>query len=484
MSNHELDRLVRERAGSGSNAPSRHADALMTSALPPSSLSSSLSPLPSPSPSPSPSPASAASSLHLTVRFLSLPDIQLDIAEPHRMTVAGLKVLIRQNLVAAAAAAAKAATPLSSTSVASSSPSSVTAASSSSSPTLQDAHRRRLRILYGGKILSDNASLGSTLRPVPPPPPSARSRAASSAAAAVTSSSNRMNKNDHSNSNSNRSTPPPPPAPPPLDAPARVYVNCSMGDVLSASELQAEESAAARELDAHPFADGGDGKGAGAIQSAVGRPGSRLTPHNGHGGGGRQQTHRGDGVVGMSLGGTTSSTTGANAADNSAATSHTTTTTPPPRGFDRLLQAGFSAAEVNQLRLQFTSIQATRFTPDAMPSPDSLRTMEDNWLDNNNSSQGGGRGGGGGFTGNDALDGDGTTPVAAADDEFGMPGLLDVMVRGMLIGFLFPLGSTCWLAREEGLWTRRWRAFVSFGVVVSLLIGTVKTLAGECMEDS
>ncbi|KKA30409.1 hypothetical protein TD95_004587 [Thielaviopsis punctulata] len=52
-----------------------------------------------------------------------------------------------------------------------------------------------------------------------------------------------------------------------------------------------------------------------------------------------------------------------------------------PRGFDRLLDAGLSASEVNQLRLQFARIQESRFTADTMPSPDGLRRMEDAWID-------------------------------------------------------------------------------------------------------
>ena len=71
------------------------------------------------------------------------------------------------------------------------------------------------------------------------------------------------------------------------------------------------------------------------------------------------------------------------------------TTAPTLRGFDRLLSGGFSPAEVNQLRLQFLTIQSNIHTPDTMPSPNTLRRMEDAWIDDNagQASMGGGDGG-------------------------------------------------------------------------------------------
>ena len=67
----------------------------------------------------------------------------------------------------------------------------------------------------------------------------------------------------------------------------------------------------------------------------------------------------------------------------------------------------------------------------------------------------------------------------ADPEEFGINGLLDVLVRGMIIGFVWPMGSIGWLVREEGLWSRKWQVFVSFGFVLSLLIGMIKSLSGE-----
>jgi hypothetical protein len=135
---------------------------------------------------------------------------------------------------------------------------------------------RRLRLIYSGRILQDAALLPSVLK-IPPPPPR-----------------------------------------PPLDpkgkgkaididpAPALVFINCSIGDTLSAEELSAEASEA---------------------QSST--PLSLITNNNGT----EQQP--------------------------------TTTTTPAPRGFDRLLTTGFTPAEVGQLRLQFLSIQASMHMEDA-----------------------------------------------------------------------------------------------------------------------
>lgn len=134
---------------------------------------------------------------------------------------------------------------------------------------------------------------------------------------------------------------------------------------------------------------------------------------------------------------------------------------PRPRGFDRLLAAGFSAAEVNQLRLQFRSIHAARHTPDTMPSPDTLRTMEDAWMDNNGSA--------------------GPSEDAFGEDTAsgGVGALLDVFLQGITTGFFLPVGSLVWLLREEGLWSRRRQVAVVFGVVVGVVVGLFRVISGE-----
>ncbi|PNY29102.1 DSC E3 ubiquitin ligase complex subunit 3 [Tolypocladium capitatum] len=205
---------------------------------------------------------------------------------------------------------------------------------------------------------------------------------------------------------------PPPLPPPPSSAagdakgkgkavdggpPVRVYVNCSIGDELSSQDLADEQAAAQKP----PEAPSGD------------------------------QTSKPAGW-----------------------------TRPRPRGFDRLLQAGFTSSEISTLRTQFASIHTERFAPDATPSPDTLRALEDSWIDSNA----------------------GELPSSAAspleDDVGNMSTLLDILIRGMMIGFFFPLGSLTWLLRQ-GVWSEKWQIFVGSGVVLSLTVGVVMGISGE-----
>ena len=52
-----------------------------------------------------------------------------------------------------------------------------------------------------------------------------------------------------------------------------------------------------------------------------------------------------------------------------------------PRGFDRLLGAGFTAQEISILRAQFLQLQSYANTPDTMPTAAELRLLEDRWID-------------------------------------------------------------------------------------------------------
>ncbi|GAB0135033.1 hypothetical protein EsDP_00003385 [Epichloe bromicola] len=134
-------------------------------------------------------------------------------------------------------------------------------------------------------------------------------------------------------------------------------------------------------------------------------------------------------------------------------------TRPRPTGFDRLLQAGFTSSEISTLRTQFASIQNERFAPDSMPSPDSLRRLEDAWIDTNA----------------------GELPSAASpleDELSSMSTVLDVLIRGTMIGFFFPLGSITWLLRQ-GLWSEKWQIFVGSGVVLSVTVGVVMGISSE-----
>ncbi|KAI8957921.1 DUF2407 C-terminal domain-containing protein [Daldinia sp. FL1419] len=203
------------------------------------------------------------------------------------------------------------------------------------------------------------------------------------------------------------------------EPPQRIYVNCSIGDSLTTAELEAEALAAA----APPPAP------------------SRTSSPSSH----------------------TSHPPGTPLPSTSAA----------PRGFDRLLSAGFTTAEVNQLRLQFRSIHASRFTPDTLPSPDSFRRMEDAWIDDNGASMPstGALGGGGGMGG--------SLSNGTDSDEVGLVALVDVMIRGVITGFMWPLGSAGWLVREEGMASGRWRFMVGVGVLFSVLIGIIRSISGE-----
>lgn len=203
--------------------------------------------------------------------------------------------------------------------------------------------------------------------------------------------------------------PPPPPRPPPDPKgkgkavevePSRIYINCSIGDPLTPEELSAEEAAATKSQNT-----------------------SSLK---------------------------VSTTESSNVEEAPAQT-----TTPVPRGFDRLLSTGFTPAEVGQLRLQFLSIQASTHTPDTMPSPTTLRRMEDAWIDDNG-----------------ATSGDGNI----ADVER-TGGALDDLLWGHAIGFLWPLGAVAWLGREEGVWSERRQTAVWTGFLICLVFGIMNLLA-------
>lgn len=136
-----------------------------------------------------------------------------------------------------------------------------------------------------------------------------------------------------------------------------------------------------------------------------------------------------------------------------------TNTVPAPRGFDRLLNAGFTLPEIQSLRTQFLAIQAHTHTSAEMPSPTTLRELEDQWLDNSNEASAAAAGGGGGFV----------------DDE-GQAGALDDMLWGAVMGFFWPLGCLSWLCREEGVWSRRRKVAVVIGVVVNAGFGGIRWL--------
>jgi hypothetical protein len=136
-----------------------------------------------------------------------------------------------------------------------------------------------------------------------------------------------------------------------------------------------------------------------------------------------------------------------------------TTTTPAPRGFDRLQNAGFTPSEIQSLRLQFLAIQAHTHTPDTMPSPNTLRNMEDRWLDNSTTE--------GGMLG-------GSTTLDGSTDEEAQAGTLDDMIWGTVMGFFWPIGCLMWGIREEGIWSQRRKMAVVIGFMLNIGLGIIR----------
>lgn len=309
--------------------------------------------------------------LLLTVRFsTSIPDLLLDIPHPGRTTVAALKHLIRTRLE-------------------------------------QPTSQRRLRFIHGGKILPDTAVVGTVLKAIPPPP--------LSAAAA------RDEQHDPKGKGKGKAVEGGGPA-------QRVYVNCSIGDLLTDAELDEERRRAEEPVPEQP-PPGLSSPYPSSHSPLPGAPTPGAGPAQDH-----QQQQR------------------------------------APRGFDRLLSAGFTAAEVNQLRLQFRSIQEARHTADTLPSPDTLRGMEDAWIDNNNDAAPAAAMPAG------TDESEAVAAAAAGGEEFGVAGVLDILLKGMFIGFIWPLGAIGWLVRDEEKIPKRMRVFVYFGFVLSLLIGTIRAI--------
>ncbi|CAJ2511259.1 Uu.00g068840.m01.CDS01 [Anthostomella pinea] len=359
----------------------------------------STSPLPSqtnPQPQPQPPP------LLLTIRFsAALPDLELDIPRPSSTTVISLKHLIRGRLT-------------------------------------EPNSQRRLRFIHGGKILPDGAVLTAVLRAPPPPPPRSPYDRQGYNHDALGGSRRYEDGNGYGDGKGigkGKSVAGRP------DPPQRIYVNCSIGDSLTSTELETEAAAAA----APP-----------PTSSSSPFPSSTF-PHN-------LNTHNAHHLAAHSPGPGTP----------------TPSTSTAPRGFDRLLTAGFTNSEVNQLRLQFRSIHSSWYTPDTLPSPDGFRRMEDAWIDDNGgaamptnlsgSGSGGGGIGGGGTLG---MEGGGTD-----SDELGLVAMVDVLIRGVITGFMWPLGSAGWLVREEGMASGRWRFMVGVGVFISVIIGVIRAISG------
>ncbi|KAK8220218.1 DUF2407 C-terminal domain-containing protein [Phyllosticta capitalensis] len=233
--------------------------------------------------------------------------------------------------------------------------------------------------------------------------------------------------------------PPPPRAKPPDDSkakgkerarddsePRKLYIHCSIGDALTPSQLAAEKNAA----------NSAEAALTAALSNGAPRP-----------------------RVGSLTGGSTGAAT--SSAGDAA------TTTAAPQGFDRLLSAGFTAAEVAALRSQFRANLSFTHTPDTMPSAAEMRVLEDRWLDNDNANRPVGVGEGAG----DAADGGGGGWGSATWSDNGG---LDDMLYGNVVGFFWPLGALGWGFREEGVWSRRRQIAVLTGFLLNIIFGFLR----------
>lgn len=303
---------------------------------------------------------SNGSTFELTIRFSeSLPDLPLSIpSSATTATTSTLKQLIRASIP----------------------------------PIYKD---RRIRLIYAGKALLDDTSLAISLK-LPSRPPS---RVATPGPYDQKDGGTTIFQAENVKSKGKTAIRDPPAAQP------RIYIHCSIGDVvLTPAELAAEAALANR---------------------------TDTAAHGEH----EQEDTDADG-------------------------GDATTTTPAPRGFDRLLTAGFSAGEVQTLRLQFMAIQSHTHTPDTMPSPNTLRDMEDRWLDNSNAADGSVGAAGGG--------------IGAISDEDAQAGAFDDMIWGATMGFFWPVGCLLWGTREDGIWSQRRKMAVVVGVVLNIGLGFVR----------
>lgn len=309
--------------------------------------------------------------LLVTVRFsASIPDVQLEIASPSTTTAAGLKQLIRQKLP-------------------------------------RDLSDHRLRLIYSGRGLEDAVSLTTSLK-LPPSPRTGTPLSARLDIHETAGEDNSKGKGKEVVRNASL-----------LNNTPRLYVHCSIGDIiLSPSDLAAEA----------------------ALASTLNQSGGDSAAESTR----EQKLHNNE---------------------------EQATITPAPRGFDRLLAAGFTPSEVSALRSQFLALQSVSHTPDTMPSGSELRELEDRWMDEGSGAMGAGALGGGAST----FGGGGS------DDEggglgTGSHGALDDMLWGAVMGFFWPIGCAMWLRREEGVWSWRKGLAVFVGVVVNIAFGAVRVM--------
>ncbi|KAJ5432240.1 uncharacterized protein N7458_011396 [Penicillium daleae] len=270
----------------------------------------------------------------------------------------------------------------------------------------------RLRLIYAGRGLEDTTALATSLK-LPPSPSRTPRPADDDAGDELSATENGSAKSKAKGKQPLR------------DSRPRVYIHCSIGDIaLSESDLSAEASVASTIL----------------LQKK--KDGSRSSS------------------LLASTGASTSQS------QSQAQPQQTTSTTPAPRGFDRLLSAGFTPAEVTALRSQFLAVQSVSRTPDTMPTGEELRDLEDRWMDEGSTVAQAQGGGGGGAIGDDD-GGFGSGSRTAMDD----------MLWGAVMGFFWPVGCAMWLRREEGVWSWRKGVAVFVGVVVNAGFGAMRVMS-------
>jgi hypothetical protein len=271
----------------------------------------------------------------------------------------------------------------------------------------------RLRLIYAGKVLPDSASLSTSLRLPPSPPP--RDKSHNEQGANSKSKGKQPVQDDGWTEGGAASTADIPP-----DA-KKYYIHCSLGDALSASELASEATLA--QTTSESLRSQYEGSAATAHGSSTSTPGSNTTPTQRRG---------------------------------SAAASAA------PQGFDRLLSSGFTPQEINALRTHFTTNISYTHTPDTMPSPTTMRRLEDAWLDSTATDP------------SPALTGEGAGEAGWGAGFAVEEGGLDDMLWGYLTGFFWPLGALVFGFREEGVWARRRQLAVVMGVVLNAAFGFIR----------
>jgi hypothetical protein len=290
----------------------------------------------------------------------------------------------------------------------------------------------RLRLIYAGKVLADSAALSNSLRlPAPPPRTGGSGKdgtyneqgpgSKSKGKQAIRDPEPEEEENRVGRVNVQI----------PLDA-KRYYIHCSLGDALSPSDL-ASEATLAQSTEATLRAQYASKSSTNAQQQSSSTTGTKEEADSA-----RRRT---------------------------SSTATPATTTPTPQGFDRLLTSGFTAQEISTLRTHFTTNLSYTHTPDTMPSPTTIRRLEDAWLDS---------------TATDPSPALTTTGEGGAGengwvDSFTVEeGGLDDMLWGYLTGFFWPLGGLVWGFREEGVWTRRRQVAVVTGVVINAVFGFIR----------